>query len=74
MQIDAWLTAPCEIDFVGATLESLTAMTNYCAQNKIAYKAKVDATPDGMKWQLTATATNESAYVMIRDYKNRGGN
>ena len=29
---------------------------------------------DGMAYKLTATTTNEAAYILIRDYKNRGGN
>ena len=29
---------------------------------------------DGMAYKLTATTTNEVAYILIRDYKNRGGN
>lgn len=74
MFIDAWLTAVCEIDFKGNSMESCTQLINYCQQNKIAYKATIETTAEGIKYTLKATSTNEAVYKMIRDYKNRGGN
>lgn len=74
MYVDAWLTAVSELDFKGASMESCTQLINYCQQNKIAYKATIENTAEGVKYTLKATATNEAAYTMIRDYKNRGGN
>lgn len=55
-------------------MESCTQLINYCQQNKIAYKATIENTAEGVKYTLKATSTNEAAYTMIRDYKNRGGN
>ena len=74
MFIDEWLTAVCEIDFKGNSMDSCTQLINYCQQNKIAYKATIENTAEGVKYTLKATSTNEAAYTMIRDYKNRGGN
>ena len=74
MYDDAWLTGVCELDYKGASMESCTQLINYCQQNKIAYKATIENTDDGVKYTLKATTTNEQAYTMIRDYKNRGGN
>lgn len=74
MFIDTWLTAVCEIDFKCNSMESWTQLISYCQQNKIAYKATIVNTAEGIKYTLKATSTNEAAYTMIRDYKNRGGN
>lgn len=74
MYVDAWLTGVCELDYKGVSMESCTQLINYCQQNKIAYKATIENTADGVKYTLKATTTNEQAYTMIRDYKNRGGN
>lgn len=74
MFIDAWLTAVCELDFKCASMEGCTQLINYCQQNKIAYKAVIENTVESVKYTIRATTTNEQAYTMIRDYKNRGGN
>lgn len=74
MYVDEWLTEVNEIEFVGASLESCNQLTNYCQQNQIPYSAQIDYNANGMKYTLTAKANNEVAYVMIRDYKNCGGN
>jgi hypothetical protein len=74
MYVDEWLTEVNEIEFVGASMESCNQLINYCQQNQIAYSAQIDYNANGMKYTLTAKANNEVAYVMIRDYKNRGGN
>lgn len=74
MFIDAWLTAVCELDFKGNSMESCTQLINYCQHNKIAHKATIENTAEGVKYTLKATVTNEAAYTMIRDYKNGGGN
>lgn len=74
MYVDEWLTTVNEIEFVGASLESCNQLINYCQQTQISYSAQIDYNTNGMKYTLTAKANNEVAYVMIRDYKNRGGN
>lgn len=74
MFIDAWLGSNVELDFKGESMEQFTQLINYCQQNKIPYKASMEYREDGMAYELTATTTNEAAYVLIRDYKNRGGN
>lgn len=74
MYVDEWLTEVNEIEFVGTSMESCNQLINYCQQNQIPYTATLNYGPNGMKYELTAKATNEVAYVMIRDYKNRGGN
>ena len=74
MYVDEWLTEVNEIEFVGASLESCNQLINYCQQNQIPYSAQIDYNANGMKYTLTAKTNNEVAYVMIRDYKNRGGN
>lgn len=74
MYVDEWLTEVNEIEFVGSSMESCNQLINYCQQNQIQYSAQIDYNANGMKYTLTAKANNEVAYVMIRDYKNRGGN
>lgn len=74
MFIDAWLGGNVELDFKGESMEQFTQLINYCQQNKIPYKASMEYRVDGMGYKLTATTTNEVAYILIRDYKNRGGN
>ena len=74
MYVDEWLTEVNEIEFVGASLESCNQLINDGQQNQIPYSAQIDYNANGMKYTLTAKANNEVAYVMIRDYKNRGGN
>ena len=74
MYVDEWLTEVNEIEVVGARMESCNQLINYCQQNQIPYSAQIDYNANGMKYTLTAKANNEVAYVMIRDYKNRGGN
>ena len=74
MYVDEWLTEVNEIEFDGASMESCNQLINYCQQNQIPYSAQIDYNANGMKYTLTAKANNEVAYVMIRDYKNRGGN
>lgn len=74
MYVDEWLTEVNDIEFVGNSMESCNQLINYCQQNKIAYKAVIENTAEGVKYTLKATTTNEQAYTMIRDYKNRGGN
>ena len=74
MYVDEWLTEVNEIESVGASMESCNQLINYCQQNQIPYSAQIDYNANGMKYTLTAKANNEVAYVMIRDYKNRGGN
>ena len=74
MYIDAWLSAVCELDFKGASMESCTQLINYCQQHKIAYKVTIENNSGALKYMLKAITTNEAAYTMIRDYKNRGGN
>lgn len=74
MYVDEWLTEVNEIEFVGASMESCNQLINYCQQNQIPYSAQINYNANGMKYTLTAKANNEVAYVMIRDYKNRGGN
>lgn len=74
MYVDEWLTEVNEIEFVGESMESCNQLINYCQQNKIPYTAQLNYGPNGMKYTLIAKVTNEVAYVMIRDYKNRGGN
>lgn len=74
MYVDEWLTEMNEIEFVGASMESCNQLINYCQQNQIPYSAQIDYNANGMKYTLNAKANNEVAYVMIRDYKNRGGN
>lgn len=74
MFIDAWLGSNVELDFKGESMEQFTQLINYCQQNKIPYKASMEYREDGMNYKLTAATTNEVAYILIRDYKNRGGN
>ena len=74
MFIDAWLGSNVELDFKGESMEQFTQLINYCQQNKIAYRATIENTTEGVKYTRKATSTNEAAYTMIRDYKNRGGN
>ena len=74
MYVDEWLTEVNEIEFVGSSMESFNQLINYCQQNQIPYSALIDYNANGMKYALNAKANNEVAYVMIRDYKNRGGN
>lgn len=75
MYVDEWLTEVNEIEFVdSSSMESWTQLINYCQQNQIPYSAQIDYNANGMKCTLTAKANNEVAYVLIRDYKNRGGN
>lgn len=74
MFIDAWLGSNVELDFKGESMEQFTQLINYCQQNKIPYKASMEYREDGMSYMLTAATTNEVAYILIRDYKNRGGN
>lgn len=74
MYVDEWLTEVNEIEFVGSSMESCNQLINYCQQNQIPYSAQIDYNANGMKYTLTAKANNEVAYVMIIDYKNRGGN
>ena len=74
MYVDEWLTEVNEIEFVGSSMESCNQLINYCQQNQIPYSAQIDYNANDMKYTLTAKANNEVAYVMIRDYKNRGGN
>ena len=74
MYVDEWLTEVNDIEFVGTSMESCNQLINYCQQNQIPYSAQIDYNANGMKYTLTAKANNEVAYVMITDYKNRGGN
>lgn len=74
MTVDGWLTQIVTVEFCGESFESCTQLINYCQQNGIQYKACVEAKGNGVAYQLEATTTNEAAYTMIRDYKNRGGN
>lgn len=74
MYVDEWLTTVNEIEFVGASLESCNQLISYCQQNQIPYTAQLEYNDNGLKYTLTAKGNNEVAYVMIRDYKNRGGN
>lgn len=74
MFVDEWLTTRCDIDFTGTSFEQCNQLINECGQKKIPYKAKIDSVDDGIKYSLVASTTNENAYNLIRDYKNRGAN
>lgn len=74
MFVDEWLTTRCDIDFTGTSLEQCNQLINECGQKKIPYKAKIDSVDNGIKYSLVASTTNEIAYDLIRDYKNRGAN
>lgn len=74
MFVDEWLTTRCDIDFTGTSLEQFNQLINECRQKKIPYKGKIDSVDEGIKYSLIASTTNEVAYDLIRDYKNRGAN
>ena len=74
MFIDAWLGSNVELDFKGESMEPFTHLINYCQQNTIPYKASMEYREDGIAYKITAPTTNEVAYILIRDDKNRGGN
>lgn len=74
MYVDAWLTAPVTIDFKGASMEACTQLMNYCTQNKLGYKCKITNATESVEYEMAVNCTNETAYTLIRDYKNRGGN
>lgn len=73
MTIDKWLTEIVEVELSGSSFDGLNSLMSYCNQNSLWYTCNVNYGTAGVDYKLTVTCTNEQAYYLIRDYKNRGG-
>lgn len=74
MTVDAWSTQRVELEMSGTTVEGLSALINYCNQNSLMYDCDAVDNGEGLKFKIVVQCSNDEAYVLIRDYKNRGGN
>lgn len=74
MTVDAWLTGIVTLELTGTTMEGLNALMNYCKQYSLAYDCDAKYSNNQMEFTMSVVCNNEQAYLLIRDYKNRGGN
>lgn len=74
MTVDAWSTQRVELELTGSTMDGLNSLINYCNQNKLMFDCDAVDNGEGLRFKVVVQCNNEEAYILIRDYKNRGGN